>query len=278
MDNEASISGFSVLMSVYYKESPEYLRQSLESVFHQTIMPNEVVLVEDGVLTDELYGIIENFKAKKSSILKTVKIAVNSGLGNALSVGLMHCSHELVARMDTDDIAKLERFEKQLKIFQLHPEVDICSAWIDEFVNDISSVISVRKLPKVHDDIVQFAKSRCPINHPVVMFKKSTVLAAGGYKHFPLFEDYYLWVRMIQKGARFYNIQESLLYFRFSPEMIKRRGGLKYAQDEFRFLKFMYQERFISFGQLIKSTIIRFTSRLMPNSVRLFVYKHIIRR
>ena len=110
------------------------------------------------------------------------------------------------------------------------------------------------------------------------MFKKSAVLAAGGYKHFPLFEDYYLWVRMIQKGARFYNIQESLLYFRFSPEMIKRRGGLKYAQDEFRFLKFMYQERFISFGQLIKSTIIRFTSRLMPNSVRLFVYKHIIRR
>lgn len=269
---------FSVLMSVYYKESPEYLRQSLESIFNQTILPNEIVLVEDGVLTDELYRTIDIFLTNYSSLLKIVKLDVNSGLGVALSIGLSHCSYELVARMDTDDIAKLERFEKQLKIFQLHPEVDICSAWIDEFVNDISSVISVRKLPKVHDDIVQFAKSRCPINHPVVMFKKSAVLAAGGYKHFPLFEDYYLWVRMIQKGARFYNIQESLLYFRFSPEMIKRRGGLKYAQDEFRFLKFMYQERFISFGQLIKSTIIRFTSRLMPNSVRLYVYKHIIRR
>ena len=269
---------FSVLMSVYYKESPEYLRQSLESIFNQTILPNEIVLIEDGELSDELYRTIDTFLTNYSSILKIVKLDVNSGLGVALSIGLSHCSYELVARMDTDDIAKPDRFEKQLAIFHRYPEIDVCSAWIDEFVNDVSSVISVRKLPEHHDDIVQFAKSRCPINHPVVMFKKSAVLAAGGYKHFPLFEDYYLWVRMILNGARFYNIQESLLYFRFSPEMIKRRGGLKYAQDEFRFLKFMYQDRFISFGQLFKSTIIRFTSRLMPNSVRLFVYKHIIRR
>ncbi len=277
MNKDNSMLRFSVLMSVYYKESPEYLRQSLESIFNQTILPNEIVLVEDGELSDELYRTIDTFLTKYSSILKIVKLDVNSGLGVALSVGLSHCSYELVARMDTDDIAKPDRFEKQLEIFHRYPEIDVCSAWIDEFVNDVSSIISVRKLPEHHDDIVHFAKSRNPINHPVVMFKKHAVLAAGGYKHFPLFEDYYLWVRMILNGARFYNIRESLLYFRCSPDMFKRRSGLKYALIEYRFLKYMHNERFISFGQFFKNTITRFPTRLMPNSVRSFLYKHVVR-
>lgn len=268
---------FSVLLSIYSKESSDNFRLSLESIFHQTILPQEVVLVEDGPLTAELDQVITDFLELYPSQLKIVKLPQNVGLGKALNFGLEYCSNELVARMDTDDIAKLDRFEKQLAIFREHPEVDICSAWIDEFEGDIASVKSVRKLPELHKDIVNFAKSRSPISHPVAMFKKSAVLTAGGYQHFPLFEDYHLWVRMILNGARFYNIQESLLYFRFSPQMFKRRGGLKYAIDEVRFQKYMYQEGFISLIQFMKNVLIRFATRIMPNNLRSFIYIKLLR-
>lgn len=169
--------------------------------------------------------------------LKVLSLVTNRGLGKALNEGLKYCSHELVARMDTDDIAMPERFEKQLAVFKKYPDIDVVGAWINEFEDNVSNIKSVRKLPELPDDIRQFAKRRNPINHPVVMFRKSAVLAAGGYRHFPLFEDYYLWIRMLMNGAKFYNIQESLLYFRFSSEMFKRRGGWKYMINELHFLQ-----------------------------------------
>ena len=179
--------------------------------------------------------------------------------------------------MDTDDIAKPDRFEKQLAIFEKYSDIDVVGAWIDEFEDDISDVKSVRKLPELPDDIRQFAKRRNPINHPVVMFRKNAVLAAGGYQHFPLFEDYYLWIRMLMNGAKFYNIQESLLYFRFSPEMFKRRGGWKYMINELHFLQMMRQMHFISLSQFMQNLFFRFSIRLIPNSLRAIMYTKLIR-
>lgn len=267
---------FSVLLSLYHKESPVYLRQSLDSVFSQTQLPDEVILVEDGPLTSELYVVVEEYK-RKYPILKVIPLAENGGLGRALNEGLKHCSYDLVARMDTDDIAKPDRFEKQLSIFRNDPNTDVVGAWIDEFEDDVCNVKSTRKLPENHEAIFQYAKKRCPVNHPVVMFRKSAVLSAGGYQHFPLFEDYYLWVRMLVNGARFYNIQASLLYFRFSPEMIKRRGGWKYAMDEIRFQRMMRQRRFISSREFLFNTSVRFLTRIIPNSWRKIIYKKFLR-
>ena len=202
---------------------------------------------------------------------------VGWGLGKALNEGLKYCSHELVARMDTDDIAMPERFEKQLAVFKKYPDIDVVGAWINEFEDNVSNIKSVRKLPELPDDIRQFAKRRNPINHPVVMFRKSAVLAAGGYRHFPLFEDYYLWIRMLMNGAKFYNIQESLLYFRFSSEMFKRRGGWKYMINELHFLQMMRQMHFISFSQFMQNLFVRFSIRLIPNSLRAIIYTKLIR-
>lgn len=267
---------FSVLLSIYSKEIPYYLTKSLESVFSQTISPTEVVLIKDGPLNDELDNIIDFYVAQYSN-LKVISLEKNQGLGKALNEGLKHCSYDIVARMDTDDIAKPDRFEKQLAVFEKYPDIDVVGAWIDEFEDNISNVKSVRKLPEFHDSIRQFAKRRNPMNHPVVMFRKSAVLAAGGYQHLPLFEDYYLWVRMLMNGAKFYNIQESLLFFRFSPEMFKRRGGWKYAVNEFRFLRMMRNMHFISFVEFIQNIFIRFSTRIIPNSLRSFIYKKILR-
>ena len=267
---------FSVLLSLYHKESPLFLFKSLCSIFSQTLLPDEVVLVEDGPLTPELYEVVEEFVHEHPE-MKRVVLEKNKGLGEALNEGLKHCSHDLVARMDTDDIVKPDRFEKQLKIFQEDPEVDVVGSWIDEFEGDILHVVSVRRLPECHEDILSFAKKRNPINHPVVMFRKKAVLAAGGYQHFPLFEDYYLWVRMLMNGAKFYNIQESLLYFRSSPDMFKRRGGLKYVGTEVRFQNFLLRSHFISFPRYVQNVIIRVITRIMPNRWRALLYKKKLR-
>lgn len=267
---------FSVLLSVYYKESYSAFCKSLDSIFTQTTCPDEVILVEDGLLGSDLNDIISEYSAKYPT-LKIIPLPTNQGLGKALNEGLKHCSYDIVARMDTDDIAKPDRFEKQLAVFEKYSDIDVVGAWIDEFEDDISDVKSVRKLPELPDDIRQFAKRRNPINHPVVMFRKSAVLAAGGYQHFPLFEDYYLWIRMLMNGAKFYNIQESLLYFRFSPEMFKRRGGWRYVISELHFLQKMRQMHFISFSEFMQNLFVRFSIRLITNSLRAIIYTKLIR-
>lgn len=267
---------FSVLLSVYNKEKPLSLKQCFDSLLSQTLLPNEIILVKDGPLNSELEKIISIY-TKKNSIIKVVSLEKNLGLGKALNEGLKHCSFDLIARMDTDDISKPNRFEKQIEVFQNNPEIDVCSAWIEEFEDDLNHILSTKRLPEKHEDIKQYAKSRCPINHPVAMFKKKSVINAGGYLHFPLYEDYYLWIRMLKNGARFYNIQESLLYFRISPDMFKRRGGLKYAITEFRFQKLLLKMDMISIIIFFKNVIIRFPIRIAPNFIRSIIYKKILR-
>lgn len=268
---------FYVLLSLYIKEQPSFLKRCLDSLLSQTLQPNEIVLVKDGPLTSELDAVVSDF-AKHCASLKVLALPQNQGLGRALNEGLKYCSYDLVARMDTDDIAKPDRFEKQVRIFNEHPEVDICSAWMEEFFNSPQNSVSIKKLPEIHADIVLYAQSRNPINHPVAMFRKKAVIAAGGYQHFPLFEDYYLWVRMLKNGAKFYNIQESLLYFRISPDMFMRRGGWRYAIDEFRFQKTMLDMGMVSQGRFLRNVLTRFPVRIAPNKIRSWLYQKALRK
>ena len=266
----------SVLMSLYAKERPEYLRQSLDSIFNQTLSPNEVVLVKDGPLTDALDEVVEEYE-QRFPILKIIPLTENQGLGKALNEGLKHCSYDLIARMDTDDIAKPERFERQVEIFRKYPNVEVVSSWIDEFIDSPNDVVSTRKLPEYPFEIFKFGKARCPINHPAVMFKKEAVLFAGGYRHFPLFEDYYLWVRLLLNGAKFYNIQDSLLFFRTSKDMYKRRGGFRHAINEIRFQNHIRKIGYINWGQFMFNISIRFLTRIVPNNLRVYIYHSFLR-
>ncbi len=268
---------FSVLMSVYYKESPLFLKQSLDSIFSQTLKSNEVVLVEDGPLTLELNGIVDQYSTKHPE-LKVVKLKNNQGLGKALNEGLKHCSNELVLRADTDDISKPNRFITQVSFMETHPEIDVCSAGIDEFIGDTNNVVSTRTLPVNHDELFRFGQKRNPINHPVSIFRKSKVEAVGNYQHFYLFEDYYLWARMMVNGARFHNIKESLLYFRSSPEMMKRRGGWKYAMTEVKFQIALHHIGYISIFRMFVNIVTRFGVRIMPNKVRAQIYAKLLRK
>ena len=266
---------FSVLMSVYAKEKPEYLSEALDSIIKQTVVPDEIVLVEDGPLSSGLLDVIQRYKERGR--IKSVKLQKNVGLGAALNKGLEVCSYDLVARMDSDDISYPDRFERQLEVFKRNQDVDIVSSWISEFSDSTDNIVSVRRLPEQHSDIAKFAKRRCPINHPAVMFRKEAVIASGGYKHFRLFEDYYLWARMLVHGCTFYNIQEPLLWFRVSLKMYKRRGGIRYTIDEIKFQSELKNLGLINNWEKISNIGIRMFVRLIPNSMRSFLYRKFLR-
>ena len=269
---------FSVLMSIYYKENPEWFRIALDSVINQTLQANEIVLVEDGKLTEELYQVIDEYKTKYPDLFNIVPLEKNSGLGEALRIGVLNCSNELVARMDTDDIARNNRFEKQIKFMDENPDIDLVGSWISEFEDNPNEIISYRQLPTKHDDIYKFGQFRCPVNHMTVMYKKSAVIAAGNYQTFKNIEDYYLWGRMLKDGARFANIPECLVNVRAGNAMFKRRANLTYFfRSEFPLHTELFKMHYISFGQYIRNICSKFMLRVIPEWAMAIVYKKFLR-
>ncbi len=265
-------------MSVYHKDDASALDAALRSVLlDQTVLPAEIILVEDGPLTDSLDQVIKKYKEIFPNF-KSLKFERNQGLGTALREGLMLCSHDWIARMDSDDVSKPHRFEKQLEVISKYPDVDVVGSWIDEFCEITDNITSVKRVPEHHREIYTSAKKRSPVNHPTVFLRKSAVLAAGNYQAFPLFEDYFLWIRMLKNGAGFYNIQESLLFFRMSPETFKRRGGKTYARNERKLQRKFKQSGFINTFEMYRNITIRTGFRLIPNCCREVLYKKLLRK
>lgn len=269
---------YSVLMSVYQKEKPVQLEQAIESIRMQTLPVSDFVLVCDGPLNADLDTVIQREKHRMGEVLTVVRIPQNVGLGRALNAGLKHCRCELVARMDSDDISYPDRCEKQVRVFAFHPEVSVCSGIVEEFTSDVRVVDSRRVPPETQAEIMKFAKSRNPFNHPCVMYKKSVVESVGSYQDFYLLEDYYLWLRMLLAGYQGYNLQEPLLHMRAGSDMYKRRAGLKYACSQVKLFQFMKKQRFIDSGQFLKSCLIRCVSSLAPNWMRKSMFKIALRK
>lgn len=275
--SEGKYKNYSVLMSVYYKEKPEYLKQAIGSIQTQTIPTDDFVLVCDGPLNSELNAVITVKQQEMGCILNVIRLKKNGGLGNALNEGIKHCKNELIARMDSDDIACFGRCEKQIAVFNKNPEISICSGTVEEFSTNPKIIDAKRVLPETNLEIIQFAKKRNPFNHPCVMYKKSAVEAVGSYQDFYLLEDYYLWIRMLLAGYKGYNIQETLLHMRAGADMYLRRAGWKYAKTQTRLFNFMRKKGFIGNGQYIKSCVIRGGSALAPNWLRKFMFEKVLR-
>lgn len=268
----ATLPPYSVLMSVYFKEKAEFLERSLHSIFVQTIITDDIVIVCDGPLTEELDAVIEKYK-NRLHILRLVK---NRGLGAALNEGLKLCRYDLIARMDSDDISLPQRCEKELAKFAEDPDLAICSAGLAEFCDNESMLIGERVLPVEHQDICIYSKKRCPFNHPVVMYRKSAVLAVGGYSaELLLFEDYLLWVRLLQAGYRGANCEEILLLMRTSANMYRRRGGVKYAKNMLKFHWWMCRKGWSSFMDFCTSAMPHAIICVLPNDLRKGIYLYL---
>ena len=259
---------YSVLMSLYKKEHPEHLRIALDSMLNQTVKPDEIVLVEDGPLTSELYKVVEDFKP----YLTIVKNENNLGLGLALNKGLKACKNELVARMDTDDIAVSNRCEKQLMVMEKDKSLCVLGGQIEEFIDN--KVIDKRVVPCTNEEIYSFLRRRCPFNHMTVMFRKRDVLEVGNYRDFFLNEDYDLWVRLAKANKKFANLPDVLVSVRVGKEMYSRRGGMKYYESEKKLQKKMLSNGIISFPRYCINVFVRFVFQvIIPNWLRGKVFR-----
>lgn len=264
---------YSVLMSLYKKENPEYLRIAIDSMLNQTVAPDEIVLVEDGPLTDELYAVLDEYP-----MLHRVKNEINLGLGLALNVGLKECRNELVARMDTDDCSKPERCEKQLQRFLEKPYLAIVGSHIDEFVDDISNVISQRIVPITYEEIFKFAKKRSAFNHPAVMYSKTAVLENNGYADLKRNQDVDLFGRMLFNGYKAENIDEALLWFRSSDELAKRRKSWQNTWSYIATIRNFWKMGYSSFTDYAIVGIAQTGMYLMPIKLQNYIYKNFLRK
>lgn len=269
---------FSVLMSLYIKEKPEYFDECMKSVLSNTILPDEIVIVLDGPITEELRKVLDKYINDNPYLYNIVPLEKNQGLGLALREGILHCKNELVARMDTDDICRNDRFELQLKEFEKNPDLDICGSHIKEFEDDISSIVAERKVPLIHSEIVKYQKLRDGFNHMTVMYKKNRVINSGNYQSCLLMEDSLLWANMFNNGAISCNIDDYLVYARIGHDMFERRGGYKYYKKYKAGRKTIYKTKFINWWQYKYTLIIQFIVALMPNKLRGFVFKKMLHK
>lgn len=267
---------FSVLISVYKRENAQNLRNAIESIsIHQTIVPSEIILVKDGILTFELEEMILFIK-KKVSYLKVFGYEKNRGLGYALNYGLDKCTNDLVFRMDADDISNNERFQIQLNFLKQNPDISILGSSIEEFNYKPNDLKRIRKVPVTAIDIDKKKLIRNPFNHMTVCFKKSNILRAGGYLDMPGYEDYYLWLRVLN-FSKGYNLDKPLVFARVGNDMFGRRHGIRFFINEIRFQKTIYNDGIQSFYSFIKNVIIRGIPRLFPKFILKLIYKNLLR-
>ena len=275
---------YSVLMSVYKNEKASNLRLSMESMWRQSIKTDDFVLICDGPLTPELDAVIEQMQTAHSNALNVVRLEKNVGLGHALQIGVVICKNDLIARMDSDDISRFERCEKELAVLEKHPEISVVGSIVEEFdqIEDDSfvpvKINGKRVVPENADEIIAFAKKRNPFNHPSVMFRKADVLSAGNYPDVRYMQDYYLWTQMLIKGYKGYNIQEPLVYMRADQNLFKRRSGKLYRKLQLELFRTMKEHHFISNTEYITSCCIRTCSALAPNWLRQFMFKTVLRQ
>ena len=269
---------FSVLMAVYYKETPVFLDLALDSILYkQTLPPNELVLICDGPLTQELDSVVGRYEKLFPYIVKVYRLKKNSGLGNALSFGLTKCTYSLVARADSDDVCVSTRFEKQIQYLKEHPNVDILGTFINEFDSDYNEPINKKELPTTHDKICEIATFRNPINHMTVMFKKEIILNCGSYQHLLYLEDYFLWVRAMEKGAVLGNLNEYLVHARIGNGMVQRRSNKAYIKSWKTLNQYMIKHNMLSTWKYIRNMISIRAFIYMPVGLKSLVYKKLLR-
>lgn len=275
--NRDFLPSYSVLMSVYSGERPDNFSSAVSSMLDQTVPPDQFVIVCDGPLGDELNTVLDGFlKADTSGLFDVVRLRENMGLGKALSLGLDACRNDYIARMDSDDIAFSNRCELQLAEMA-NCNLQLISGTVLEFAGDTDNVISARKVPATQSEIISFSKKRNPFNHPCVMFEKSAVLKAGGYRDLYRLEDYYLWIRMLSNGCRAANISQPILYMRSDEGMYKRRGGVAYGVSQLKLLKYMRVTGYISAWNFVSMSLVRLALSIVPTSLRRTAYSVVAR-
>ena len=268
---------YSVLMSVYAKDNPEYLSNAINSMLAQTVLPEQFVIVIDGPVQDKVKQIICKYQHDYANLFTILPLKHNGGLGKALNVGLWHCRNELVARMDADDISMPQRCERELELFVQNKKLALCGTYIDEFYDIPENVRTIRKVPTEYEAIKKFIRRRQPFNHPTVMFRKSEVIRCGGYGKLVRKQDFDLFSRMINNGCYALNIDESLLKFRADEDNYKRRKSWSYIKSTIEVGILNYKRKYCSIADLIYIICGQIILYLMPLKIMAAVSDRVLR-
>lgn len=269
---------FSIAISVYKSDNPKFFDRALESItVLQTIVPDEIVLVVDGPVPNEINQVIDKYSLKYT--FKVIRLETNGGLGNALKLATENATHDLIARMDSDDVSVSDRFEQELKMFEGNKDLDVVGGNITEFVDSEDNIVATRVVPIYDADIKKNMKKRCAMNHVSVMFKKRSVLEAGGYLDWHYNEDYYLWIRMQLKNCCFGNTGTNLVNVRTGLDMYARRGGKLYYRSEKGLQKYMLKNKMIGrFTYFLNCTKRFVVQMILPNRIRGWIYRSFARK
>jgi len=269
---------FSVLMSVYLKEKPEQLQKCIESLLCQTKPADQIVLVLDGPLSDALWQVINTFAAAQPHLFTVVPLLENVGIGMATNIGLDYCRHDLIAKMDSDDICREDRFAKQLEEFEKDPDLALLGSYLAEFLETPDKVVAVRKVPLKGADIYKYARRRDPFNNQTVMYKKRAVQDSGGYSPLRRCEDYDLFVRMLAKGYQSRNLPEVLVYYRLSENVYRRRGSWQNLRDFVSVRWNIYRRGFSNLLDFLIPCTAQLIFCILPRFLRDIFYRRLLRK
>lgn len=269
------MENYSVLMTVYKKDNPKFLKQGIDSMLSQTVLTNDFVLVCDGPLTTELNELIDKYVTENKDFFRVIRIDENVGLGAALKYGLPFCKNRLVARMDNDDIAHSERCRVQLEYYKEHQDVAIVGTYVKEFENEISDVLREKKVPTDMKSIMKFSRRRNPFNHSTVMFDKDKIISIGSYSDMRTNQDVELWIRALNSGLLGANISESLVYFRFDNDTYQRRKNMKNVKLMIKVWKGFYKNKYCKFKDYMFVTVSQYFVALAPTKLIQWVYDNL---
>ena len=266
---------FSLLLSVYGGDDPGFLREAFTStVQQQTRRPDQVVLVQDGPVPPGLADTIRDLVADSPVPVRHLEIPENLGLGPALDQGLAACDHEIVARMDADDISLPHRFARQLPLVEAG--ADIVGSGLLEFGSSVEDVVGRRTPPTDPDEIRRVIRFRDPFNHPTVVYRRSAVQSAGGYTDMALMEDYLLFARMVDAGARPANLAEPLVRYRVGAGAYARRGGRQLLRSEVLLQRRLLRLGITTRAEFVRNVAVRGGYRLVPETLRRRAYRALI--
>nr|WP_277628107.1 glycosyltransferase [Arsenicicoccus dermatophilus] len=262
-------------MCVYRADDPRHLAEAFDSVtVEQTRRPAQVVLVQDGPVPPPLEAAIDELVARSVVPVELVRLPVNRGLGVALTEGMARCAHDVVARMDADDISLPTRFAVQVPIVE--GGVDCVGSGMLEIGTGRDDVVGTRVPPLSEERIVASSRMAQPFNHPTVVYRRRAVEAAGGYSDFKQMEDYLLFARMIQGGARVANVAEPLLCYRVGEGAYARRGGWSMLRTELALQRRFLRMGFTTPAQCVRNVLVRGVYRIVPEGIRRVAYRAVL--
>lgn len=274
--NGIELERYSVLMSVYAGEKPEFLKQSIESMLNQTYPTDDFVLVCDGELTDELDEVVKYYE-ENAECFRTLRFKDNVGTGKCANAGIATCKNEYIVKMDSDDISLPQRCEICMYLCTKHPRIDMLGTYIEEFDSEDGSYVATKKTPCGNRQIHEYAKRRNPFNNQTLVYKKSLAQRVGGYSGIKRCEDYEFVVKMLAEGAEGRNLNRVLVRYRITEGNYERRRNWANTRSFICVRWRIYRSGFSGFMDFVVPCAVQLMLFVLPKSLTGKIYKRFLR-